>query len=216
MIYYTVYKTTNLVNSKYYFGVHKTANPYDSYLGSGVYIKRAVAKHGEHNFRKDVLFIYHDPASAFGKEDELIQAFRGRDPLCMNLRKGGGGGFDWINRNRLHSTVEGRKKLKEILLVDPEYLKKAVAKAGSHSSEKRRAQLSARFKGNQNWLGRRHLQRTKQKMAEAAKAQNRVGQNNPQFGTRWIQLGGAVKKVSGAALSEYLAAGWLLGRKVRS
>jgi hypothetical protein len=97
MIYYTVYKTVNLINGKYYFGVHKTANPHDGYLGSGTYIKRAVAKYGEQNFRKDILFIYLDPESAFGKEDELIQCWRGRDPLCMNLRKGGSGGFDWIN-----------------------------------------------------------------------------------------------------------------------
>jgi len=33
---YTVYKTQNLVNGKYYFGVHKTNNPYDGYLGSEI------------------------------------------------------------------------------------------------------------------------------------------------------------------------------------
>jgi hypothetical protein len=69
---FTVYKTTNLANGRYYLGVHKTEDPNDSYLGSGKYIRAAVAKHGEHGFRKDVLFIYPDPESAFGKEDELI------------------------------------------------------------------------------------------------------------------------------------------------
>jgi hypothetical protein len=95
---YTVYKTTNLANGKYYFGVHKTDNPNDDYLGSGKYIKAAIAKHGEAALKKEVLFIYLDAESAFGKEDELIQTWRGRDPLCMNLRKGGSGGFDWINK----------------------------------------------------------------------------------------------------------------------
>jgi hypothetical protein len=39
---YTVYKTVNLVNGKFYLGVHKTDNPNDEYLGSGTYIIRAV------------------------------------------------------------------------------------------------------------------------------------------------------------------------------
>ena len=50
-------QTVNLLNGKFYFGVHKTENPYDEYLGSGTYIKRAVAKHGEQNFRKEILFV---------------------------------------------------------------------------------------------------------------------------------------------------------------
>jgi len=95
---YTVYKTTNVVNGNYYFGVHKTKNPYDSYFGSGTYIKHAVAKYGVGDFRKDVLFIYLDAESAFAKEDELVQCYR-IDALCKNLRKGGSGGFDYINKN---------------------------------------------------------------------------------------------------------------------
>jgi hypothetical protein len=102
---HTVYKTTNLVNDKYYFGYHKTRTPQDEYLGSGKYLRNAIAKYGAANFKKDVLFVYLDAASAFGKEAELVDVFR-NDPLCMNLRKGGTGGFDWINRNGLAKTPE--------------------------------------------------------------------------------------------------------------
>jgi hypothetical protein len=113
---YTVYKTTNLANGKYYFGVHKTDNPIDDYLGSGTYIIRAIAKYGREKFRKDVLFIFDETnaASAFAKEDELIQCYRGRDPLCMNLRRGGDGGFDWINKNGLHPAKLDADKVKEM------------------------------------------------------------------------------------------------------
>lgn len=44
---YTVYKTTNIINGKYYIGVHKTTNPNDSYLGSGKAIKEAIKKYGK-------------------------------------------------------------------------------------------------------------------------------------------------------------------------
>lgn len=39
---YTVYKVTNIKNGKYYVGVHKTNNPYDSYMGSGTAIRNAI------------------------------------------------------------------------------------------------------------------------------------------------------------------------------
>jgi hypothetical protein len=95
-MFHTVYKTTNLQNSKFYIGCHKTDDPNDAYLGSGKYLKNAVAKYGIGGFRKDVLFVYSDAKAAFQKEAELVDAHVS-DPLCMNLKKGGEGGFDWIN-----------------------------------------------------------------------------------------------------------------------
>jgi hypothetical protein len=104
-----------LVNGNYYFGVHKTKNPYDDYLGSGTYIKLAIKKYGAENFRKDILFIYPDSESAFSKEDELVQCYRGTDPSCRNIRQGGSGGFDYINENLPHGTQKlNDKKVVEI------------------------------------------------------------------------------------------------------
>jgi hypothetical protein len=98
-LFHTVYKTTNLVNGKYYFGYHKTGNPQDSYLGSGKYLRNAIAKYGAVNFKKDVLFTYSDAAPAFNKEAELVGGCIG-DLSCMNLKRGGSGGFDWINAHK--------------------------------------------------------------------------------------------------------------------
>ena len=118
-MFYTIYRTTNLVTNRYYFGIHKTRDPHDRYLGSGTYIRRAVAKHGPERFRKEVLFIYDETnaESAFAKEDELIQCYH-FNPLCMNLRKGGEGGFDYINRNglgretaRKQGLIQGQKNV---------------------------------------------------------------------------------------------------------
>jgi hypothetical protein len=89
---FTVYKTVNLINHRYYQGVHETSNPNDSYLGSGIVLTRAVAKYGASNFSKEILFVYNTAEEAFSKEVELC-AISKNDPLCYNLHPGGKGGF---------------------------------------------------------------------------------------------------------------------------
>ena len=177
MEFYTVYRTINVTNGKYYFGVHKTGDPKDSYLGSGKLLRRAIAKHGEHSFDKEVLFIYLDQESAFGKEDELIQGYRGLDPLCMNLRKGGSGGFDWINRSglngaalahtagievRRHRTrqekVNGNPQLKEKLRQQMLGIGRLVSKEASI----RNAAI-----GRVAWTGQRHSIEARKRMSES-------------------------------------------------
>ena len=35
-IHHLIYKITNIVNGKFYIGQHKTKNPLDAYMGSGL------------------------------------------------------------------------------------------------------------------------------------------------------------------------------------
>jgi len=42
-----IYKTTNLINGKYYIGKDKYNNP--SYLGSGFILYQAIKKYGKEN-----------------------------------------------------------------------------------------------------------------------------------------------------------------------
>lgn len=56
MRYYLVYKTTNMVNGKYYIGSHETENKFDSYLGSGTILAKAIKKYGKSVFVRHILF----------------------------------------------------------------------------------------------------------------------------------------------------------------
>jgi hypothetical protein len=106
---FTVYKTTNLITHKFYIGVHKTRNPGDNYLGSGSLLLQAVTKHGKENFRKEILHQFETPREAYNKEEELV-AQESQNPSCYNMRKGGEGGFDFINTHGLSGAILGGQR----------------------------------------------------------------------------------------------------------
>jgi hypothetical protein len=219
MVFYTVYKTMNLLNGKFYFGVHKTENPDDDYLGSGTYIKRAVAKHGVQNFRKEVLFAYADSNLAFEKEDELIRMHRGFNPLCMNLKRGGNGGFDWINENGLADHTQCglamNKVIQKRLSSDPVYASQWMKMQNQKQQlmQRRANDLEIKQKAAAGrrgvWVGKHHTKKTKNLIA--AKARLRMGSLNSQFGTRWVTNGTENAKVS---KERPIPQGWRLGRSM--
>lgn len=104
---YIVYKTTCLINGKYYIGKHQTENPevFDGYLGNSVWINRtdklknpqfpfhfAVKKYGVNNFKRETLFVFNTAEEAFDKEAEIVtEEFIKRDDN-YNVVIGGKGG----------------------------------------------------------------------------------------------------------------------------
>lgn len=99
MAQYTVYKVTNNINNKYYIGLHKTEDPYDSYLGSGHLITAAIKKYGIKNFSKEILFIFNTLEEAALKEAELVNP---NNSLSYNLKSGGLGGWDYCNEKQFN------------------------------------------------------------------------------------------------------------------
>jgi hypothetical protein len=86
---YLIYKTTNLLDGKYYVGMHRTEDRNDRYLGSGQRLIRALRKHGRKNFVKEILMECECEEEMLFMEDAFINL---DDPLCYNLCGGGIGG----------------------------------------------------------------------------------------------------------------------------
>jgi hypothetical protein len=122
-----IYKTTNLVNGRYYIGMHSTKNVEDGYLGSGKRLMAEVKKYGIDSFERQILFKESSREALKKREAAIVNEELLKDPLCLNLRNGGegGGGFSseghrekWIAAGRskpetmvkINATIERRKK----------------------------------------------------------------------------------------------------------
>lgn len=98
-MFYTVYKITNLINSKIYIGVHKTDNLNDRYMGSGNNIRRAIKKYGKDNFKKEYLAIFENEADMFEMESILVDDNFIKNEYSYNIKNGGLGSWKYVNDN---------------------------------------------------------------------------------------------------------------------
>lgn len=115
---FIIYETTNLKNGKKYRGAHVCKSLDDDYLGSGKLLKKAIAKYGIQNFERKVLLICDSLEHMFEQECIFVDDKWVEDCNTYNLKIGGEGGWDYINREgkrwneekrRLHS-IEMKKK----------------------------------------------------------------------------------------------------------
>lgn len=162
---FTVYRSTNQITGKIYVGVHKTSNPYDSYLGSGKVLHQSIRKHGKHAFTKEILLITEDRTAAYALEKEIVTQEFIEDPLTYNQKVGGDGGWDFVHAARLtnkNKTAEHYAKMGKIgnekfqqLRKDPaynaEWIKKVTHAQSSETRDKISKSLTGR-KRNRCWI----------------------------------------------------------------
>lgn len=119
-LYYIIYKTTNIINGKYYIGKHHTSTDNDNYLGSGKILKRSINKNGKHNFIREILE-YCTPDNVNKQEIFWIATLNATDKnIGYNITNGGEGTiglsrFGEDNSNYGNKwTPEKRKKLSDL------------------------------------------------------------------------------------------------------
>lgn len=89
MVYHYFYKITNVINNKFYYGVHNTSNIDDGYMGSGFALKKAIIKYGIENFKKDIIKFFKTEDEAFAYEKEIVNEEMIKNEDCYNIQIGG-------------------------------------------------------------------------------------------------------------------------------
>lgn len=90
-----VYETTNKINGMKYIGkcIYHRQNNWETYLGSGTYLKRAISKYGKENFIRTILEEAYSDEELNKLEEEYITRFDAvQSPQYYNIKSTSVGG----------------------------------------------------------------------------------------------------------------------------
>jgi len=209
-MYYTIYKITNQINGKFYIGSHKTKDLNDDYMGSGKYLRVAQEKYGIENFKKEILFIYDNPDDMFNKEKEIVSEDFLATENTYNLKQGGFGGFDLVNKTgkNLYGN-NGKIGFGGENLIKGRYRKISQEEKSKISNTMKEGYKTGKF--FPPFKGKTHTDDTK-KLIGSKSSIHQAGSKNSQFGTMWITNGLDNLKIQKTA---EIPEGWVKGRKLK-
>lgn len=112
-MYHYIYKTTNMINQKFYIGrrssdMHPDEDPY---LGSGKRLKSAIKKYGRDNFTKEIIAIVENYDTLVETEKIIVCEQLILDKMCYNLAIGGHGGYTSYENRVFTHTEEAKEKI---------------------------------------------------------------------------------------------------------
>lgn len=174
---YYVYKTTNIINSKIYIGVHKSEDiENDTYLGSGYILAKAIKHHGKDNFKREILFEFNTDEEAFTKEKEIVnEDFVARRDTYNTALGGHGGKLTEINpffgKTHTQETIakiqESRAWYKPTQETKEKISKTLLEKYENMTYEEICDLLKVKFGEDNYFYGKHHTQETIDKILES-------------------------------------------------
>lgn len=205
--YHFIYKTTCLITSKYYIGMHSTNKLDDGYKGSGKRLWRSINKYGLENHVTEILEFVNDRDSLVAREKEIVNEELITDPMCMNLKIGGYGGF--TREQQQENARRSNLKQKELSKTNTIWYQN---KCKSISDGNKKAYVEGRREKKifYDWTGKHHSKDTKEKLKGH---ERQCGKKNSQYGTIWITDGVKNTKIN---KDDVIPEGWSKGRKIKN
>jgi hypothetical protein len=212
--YHFIYKTTNMLTGRYYYGMHSTDNLNDGYLGSGKRLRYSINKYGKDNHKREIVEFCPNRSSLKKRENELVTLNEIVKDNCMNLMIGGEGGFSnekhkdkFFEIAAKNAKLNGKKgNLKFIELMKNDNWKMNQIKKQSIGQKKHCENYGGYFSN------KKHTEKSKQKIGKTNSLKLK-GENNSQYGTHWITNGVNNKKIKKDAI---IPNGWYYGRIIRN
>ena len=210
--YHFIYKTTNLLNDKYYYGMHSTYDLNDGYLGSGKRLRYSINKHGKENHVREIIEFLPNYNELIKREEEIVNLNEIAKENCLNLRVGGSGGLNGLSK----------ESLMKIRIASSNYMKSLWKNGGEEYRNKfskiNTINLTNAHKNNKikydNFKNRKHRNETIELMKKKKIGFGR-GSDNSQYNTCWVTRNGINKKIKKEKLSEFIKLGWINGRKFK-
>jgi hypothetical protein len=160
---FTIYKTTNLINGRFYVGMHKTHKIDDFYLGSGKALKHAIKNYGRGNFKKEILHVFKTFEEACEMEKQIVNKGFIENPMTYNMQTGGEAPYaspSEETKEKIRQSNLGKKRSDETRQRNRE------ANLGKKLSEETKEKMRNRIP----WIkGKKHSEESKKKMSESLK-----------------------------------------------
>lgn len=162
MIYFYLYKITDPVTNNYYFGVHKTNNLEDGYMGSGVRLNKTIKQRS----RKTIVEFFDNTKDMYTREKEIVTKNLLADQHCLNCHEGGIGGDTISNHPEKENIIAKTKQT---------MLNKSTTKLEEINNKKARRGKSNGMYGTSRrgydnpMYGKQHSSSTKQKISAKAR-----------------------------------------------
>jgi group I intron endonuclease len=161
-----IYKTTNLINGKIYIGQDSKNDP--KYLGSGIFLKRAIKKHGYKNFKKEILEECNSKEELDERERYWIKRLDSQNvSVGYNIANGGQGGG--IHTEETKKLIGSYHKGKTISKEQREKTSERMKNFNNYSQEFLDEQKKDKNGENSPMYGETASEETKKKMSEAHK-----------------------------------------------
>ena len=217
--YHFIYKTTCEITGKYYVGMHSSDSLEDGYLGSGKILGYSRAKYGDENHTREILEHCESREQLRSREKEIVNEELLKDPLNINIKYGGEGGWDQINKKlskkqRISNGRKGGKKGGWIggkITHEKNFRSILASLKRKNTIKERYGSFETYAKFLNNFITEESIQKRK---ISFNRINHQQGNKNSQFGLRWIyseelKINKKVKK------TDPIPVGWKIGRKIK-
>jgi hypothetical protein len=219
--YHYIYKTTCLITGKFYIGMHSTSNLEDGYLGSEKILGYSRRKYGDENHKKEILEFLNSRAELKVREAQLVNEDILKESLCINLKIGGEGGWEFITKFLSKQQLKDRainSHLKQIELknTDPDWVKKkSVNMSITLKQQYKDGRKSVSYFSSEAIKKVNSVDTNIKRINTLRKSNHQQGEKNSNFGKRnkCVSKEGITKRIQISEIDSYLNDGWVLGIK---